>query len=335
MPPPLPGRRRLLFAAAAAGGGAALLARLPAGRAQGFPARPVRVVVPYSPGGQSDAVMRLLAPRMQEALGGAQPIVVENRTGAGGTVGAGVVAQAPADGHTLLFESFTFVVVPLVAKGLPFDHETAFVPVAQAVTLPYVLVVKRGFPARDLAGFVAEAKRWPGTVSYGTPGIGSPGHLAGALLESRAGIRLEHIPYRGGQDAARDLIAGNIDAAISTANTLGPLVEDGRAQGIALTSAERRGSLAGRLPSIAEGGYPGFGITSWNGLFAPAGTPAAVVERLNAALRHAARDPEVARRLEQTGNEPVDEDAAAFAARVRQDRETVRRIVAETGMRVE
>jgi tripartite-type tricarboxylate transporter receptor subunit TctC len=334
----MPGRRAALLTAAAAAGTlagppAAVPRRAAAqGAAEGFPTRPVRVVVPYSPGGQSDTVMRLLAPRMQEALG--QPIVVENRTGAGGTIGAGVVAAAPADGHTLLFESFTFVVVPLIAKGLPFDHETAFVPVAQAVTLPYVLVVRRDFPARDLAGFVAAARARPGGVTYGTPGIGTVGHLAGALLESRAGIRLEHVPYRGGQDAARDLIAGNIDAAISTANTLRPLVEDGRAHGIALTSAERRGSLA-RLPTIAEGGYPGFDINSWNGLFAPAGTPPAAVARLEAAVQAATRDPEVARRLALTGNEPVAEGGEAFAARIRRDREVVRRIVAETGMRIE
>ena len=326
----MPGRRQMLIAAGAVALPRAALAQAPAEAA--WPARPIRVIAPYSPGGQTDTVIRMLAPRMQEALG--QPIVIENRTGAGGSIGAGVVAQSPADGYTLLLESFSFVVVPLIAKGLSFDYETAFVPVAQAVTLPYVLIVRRDFPPpHDLAGFVAQAKRTPG-LTYGTPGIGTPGHLAGALLGSRAGIRLEHVPYRGGQDAARDLIAGNIDAAISTANTLRPLVEDGRAHGIALTSAERRGSLA-RLPTIAESGYPGFDITSWNGLFAPAGTPPAVVARLNAALRKGTRDPEIARRLAQTGNEPMDQDAAAFAERVRQDRATVKAIVAETGIRVE
>ncbi|MBX9702308.1 MAG: twin-arginine translocation pathway signal protein [Acetobacteraceae bacterium] len=323
----MPARRALLLAA-----GSAALPRPAVAQDPAWPSRPIRVIAPYSPGGQSDTVIRMLAPKMQELLG--QPIVVENRTGAGGTIGAGLVAQAPADGHTLLFESFSFVVVPLIAKGLGFDYETAFVPVAQAVTLPYVLVVKRDFPPpHDLAGFVAEARRRPG-ITYGTPGVGTPGHLAGALLAHRAGIRLEHVPYRGGQDAARDVIAGNIDAAISTANTLRPLVEDGRAHGIALTSAERRGSLA-RLPTIAESGYPGFDITSWNGLFAPAGTPAPVVARLNAAVRHGTTDAEIVRRLALTGNEAVSAEAAAFAARIARDRETVRRIVAEAGIRID
>lgn len=330
---PLHPRRRLIRAAAAIPLAAAALPRpaLSQGAADGYPTRPVRVIAPYSPGGQTDTVIRLLAPRMQEALG--QPIVVENRTGAGGTIGAGVVAQAPADGHTLLFESFAFVVAPLIAKGLTFDYETAFIPVVQAVTLPYVLVVRRDFPPpHTVPGFVVAAKRSPG-VTYGTPGIGSAGHLAGALLAHRAGIRMEHVAYRGGQDAARDVIAGNIDAAISTANTLRPLVEEGRAHGIALTSIDRRGSLA-RLPTIAET-YPDFDITSWNGLFAPAGTPAPALAKLNAAVRHATRDAEIARRLTQTGNEPMDQDAEAFQARVRRDRETVKRIVAETGLKLD
>lgn len=331
-------RRALLAAALAAPWAAPWAAPLArparAQPADAWPARPIRVVAPYSPGGQTDTVIRMLAPKMQEVLG--QPIVVENRTGAGGTIGAGLVAQAAPDGYTLLIESFSFVVVPLIAKGLAFDYETAFAPIAQAVSLPYVLVVRRDFPApHDPAGFLAEAKRREARpITYGTPGIGTPGHLAGALLANRAGIALEHVAYSGGQDAARDLVAGNIDAAISTANTLRPLVEDGRAHGIALTSVERRGSLA-RLPTFAESGFPGFDITSWNGLFAPAGTPPAIVAKLNAAVRHATGDAEIVRRLALTGNDAISADSAAFAARIAQDRATVKRIVAEAGLRFE
>jgi tripartite-type tricarboxylate transporter receptor subunit TctC len=333
----MPGRRRLLAGLAPLLAAPRLAAAQgapsgePASGAQSWPNRPIRVIAPYSPGGQSDTVIRMLQARMQEFLG--QPIVIENRTGAGGTIGAGIVAQAPPDGYTLLFESFSFVVVPFIAKGLHFDYETAFVPVAQAVALPYVLIVRRDFPAHDLAGFVAAAKAAPSPVTYGTPGIGTPGHLAGALLASRAGIRLEHVPYRGGQDAARDLVAGQIDAAISTANTLRPLVQDGRAHGIALTSAERRGSMA-ELPTIAET-YPGFDITSWNGLFAVAGTPEPILRRLEAAVHHANADPELRRRLALTGNDAVTESSADFAARIRREREVVRKIVQETGIRIE
>src|SRR3954454_3765382 len=187
----MPARRSLL---------AATLALPALGRAHaqgGFPDRPVRVVVAFAPGGQSDTVIRLMAPKMGEALG--QSLVIENRTGAGGSIAGGVVAQAPADGYTLLFDSFGFLVVPFLVKGLTFNYETAFAPVGQAVSLPYVLVVKKGFPARTLQEFVAYAKKNPG-VSYGTPGTGTVGHLAGALLASRAGIALEHVPYRGGAE---------------------------------------------------------------------------------------------------------------------------------------
>ena len=320
----MPGRRVLL---------AALGGTLLAGQAtaQAYPDRPIRIIAPYAAGGQSDTVIRLLAPKMSEALG--QTLVIENRTGAGGSIGAGVVAQAPADGYTLLFESFAFLVVPFIVKGLTFDYETAFAPVGQAVALPYVLVVRKDFPAADLAGFLAYAKANPG-VSYGTPGIGTVGHLAGALLESRASIKLEHVAYRGGAESARDLAAGSIDAAIGTANTFGPLVQDGRIRALALTSAERRGSLA-TLPTIAESGFPGFDITSWNGLFAPAGTPAPVLARLEAALAQATGDPATRQRLALTGNEAVTESAAAFATRIRREREVVRQIVAQTGMRAD
>ncbi len=303
-----------------------------AARAQdAFPNRPIRIIAPYAPGGQSDTVARLLGPKMSEFLG--QPIVIENRTGAGGTIGAGVVASSPPDGYTLLLESFAFAVAPLLHRGLPFDYETAFVPLGQAVSLPYVALAKRDLPVSNVASLVAHAKAHPG-LSYGTPGVGTPGHVAGVLLASRAGIRLEHVPYRGGSESARDLAAGVTDLAIGTANTFKPLVDEGRVKGIALTSAERRGSLS-RLPTIAESGFPGFDITSWNGLFAPAATPVPVRQKLEAALRHATADREVIDRLAMTGNDVVTESAAAFAERIRRDREMVRGLIRETGMKID
>ncbi len=300
-------RRRSLLAAAA---GAIALPAL----AQG---RPIRVVVPFAPGGQSDTVMRLLQPKMAEVLG--VPVVVENRPGAGGSIGAGVVAAAPPDGTTLFFDSFGFVVQPLVHRGLPFDYETAFAPVAQVVAAPYVLVVKADFPATDLAGFIAEAKRRQG-VPYGTPGIGTPGHLAGALLAHRAGIVLEHLPYRGGAESARDVAAGNLDCAIGTANSFKPVIDAGRARG--------------NLPTIAASGFPGFDLTSWNGIFAPANTPREAILRLEAAASAATSDPTTRERLAATGNDAITAGADAFATVIRRDGEMVRRLVAETGIRL-
>jgi tripartite-type tricarboxylate transporter receptor subunit TctC len=322
--------RRLLLAAPA-------LLLSGAGRAQGpFPDRPIRILVPYAPGGQSDSVARLLGPKMAEALG--QPLVFENRTGAGGSIAAGIVAAAPPDGHTLLIESFAFVVLPLISRHLTVDYETAFAPVGQAVSLPYVLAVKRDFPAGpdgrpSLASVLATARDGRG-CTYGTPGVGTPGHLAGALLASRAGVRLDHVPYRGGAEAARDLAAGTLDAAIITANSVRPLIEDGRAHGVALTSAAHLGTLAA-LPTIAESGFPGFDLTSWNGYFAPAATPAPVLARLEAALRFATEDAATRHRLAMTGNDAISGSAADFAALIRRDREVVRRIVREAGIRPE
>ncbi len=292
--------------------------------------RPLRIIVPFAPGGQSDTVMRLVSPGMQEALG--QTIVVENRPGAGGAIGAGIVAAAPADGTTLLLDSFGFIVQPLIQRGLPFDYNTAFAAVSQLVALPYVLVVRGNFPARDLAGYLAAARA--GAVNFGSPGVGSIGHLAGALLAHRAGVRLEHVPYRGGADAARDVAAGNLDSAISTANSLRPLTLDGRAHGIALTSAERRGTMA-NLPTIAESGFPGYDLTSWNGLFAPAGTPAATIARIAAAVDASLADATRRERLAATGNDAVGGPPAAFAATVARDAGVVRDLVRETALRVE
>ncbi|BDG75315.1 Bug family tripartite tricarboxylate transporter substrate binding protein [Roseomonas fluvialis] len=310
---------------------AVIVAALAAPRIAAAQARPVRVIVPFAPGGQSDTVMRLLQPKMSEHLG--VPVVVENRPGAGGAVGAGVVAAAAPDGTTLFFDSFGFVVQPLVQRGLPFDYATAFAPVAQVVAAPYVLVVKRDFPATDLAGFINAAKQRQG-VPFGSPGIGTVGHLAGALLAHRAGITLEHVAYRGGADAARDIAAGNLDAAISTANSLRPLTLEGRARGIALTSAERRGTMAD-LPTIAESGFPGFDLTSWNGIFAPSATPPAVVARLEAAAHHAIGDETVRQRLTASGNDPIAGTSAAFAELIRRDGAMVRQLVADTGMRLD
>lgn len=293
-------------------------------------ARPIRVVVPFAAGGQSDTVMRLLQPKMSEVLGAA--IVVDNRAGAGGSIGAGIVASSPADGTTLFFDSFGFVVQPLVHRGLPFDYETAFAPVAQVVAAPYVLVVKADFPATDLASFIAEVKRRQ-SVPYGTPGIGTPGHLAGALLAHRAGIQLEHLPYRGGADSARDVAAGNLDAAFGTANSFKPVIDAGRARGIALTSGDQRGTLA-HLPTIAMSGFPGFDLTSWNGIFAPAGTPREVIARLEAAAGAATSDPAIRERLAATGNDAITAGADEFATLIRRDGEMVRRLVAETGIRL-
>ncbi|MCB4822977.1 Bug family tripartite tricarboxylate transporter substrate binding protein [Roseicella aerolata] len=315
------GRRRLGLCLAVLAPGLAA-----AGEAR-WPNRPVRLIVPYQAGGQSDTVARLLQPRVAEFLG--QPVVVENRSGAGGTIAAGLVAQAPADGYTFVIDSAAFLIVPHAMRNLPFDHETAFVPVGVVVEQPYVLAVATGLPPRDLAGFLALARQRE--ITFGSPGHGSVGHLAGALLAQRAGVRLEHVPYRGGAELARDLAAGAIPAAIMSTNSLDPLLQDGKAAPLALTSAERRGGPPG-VPTIAESGFPGFDVPSWNTVFARAGTPAPVLARMAEALNHATSDPGFSAALQRIGSVTTRADPAAAAARLRQERMLIRDAIRDAGI---
>jgi tripartite-type tricarboxylate transporter receptor subunit TctC len=301
-----------------------------AARAQtAWPDRPVRLVVPYSAGGVADTITRIVQARVSEQLG--QSFIIENRTGASGAIGAAAVHAAPADGHTLLFEGATFATLPEVRRDLPFDYATAFIPVVQVTTQPYIIGVRAGFPATDLAGFVAEAKRRPGEVTYGTPGVAHIGHFIGEALQMAAGIRLEHIPFRGGADVARELAGGRIDAGIISYSSLRPAVERG-ATLVASTAGRRQASLP-QIPVIGET-FAGYDMSSWTGVFAPAGTPALAVQRISAAMRSALADAEVRRRLDASGADAVESDPAAFAAVIRRDRETARRIVAATGLRV-
>jgi tripartite-type tricarboxylate transporter receptor subunit TctC len=300
-------------------------------RAQGtapFPNRPIRIVLPYGPGGQSDTVARLIAPRMGAALG--QSVVVENRTGAGGSIGAGIVAGAPADGHTLLFDAPSFLIVPFAVRNLPFDYERDFTPLGMAVSQPYVLGVTASFPAQDVAGLVAHGRTGK-PIGFGTPGVGSIGHLAGAMLGSRAGISMEHVAYRGGADAARDLAAGNLEAAIITPNSLDAIVQSGRARALGQTS-ERPSPLLPGIPTIAAAGFPGFDLTSWNAAFARSSTPEPILEALERAFRAAVEDREVQDAFRRMGGEPGTESRAAFGERLARERAVVRNIIESTGI---
>jgi len=333
----MPTRRALLLApalpaaarAAAAQGPspASAPADSPAASPGWAPSRPVRMVVPFAPGGQSDTVARLIQPGMSARLG--VPVVVENRTGAGGSIGAGLVAQAAADGHTVLFDAASFLIVPFAVRALPFSYERDFEPVGQVAAQPYVLAVSAGFAPRDLDAFLAAGRA--GEISYGSPGVGSVGHLAGALLASRAGLRMEHVSYRGGAEAARDLAAGTLQAAIISNNSLDPLLQAGRAFALALTGAERRGGPPG-VPTIAESGFPGFDMASWNALFVRAGTPRPAVDALAAAINHAIEAAGTRDALRRIGSEPVRADPDAFDAQLGRERAVVGRVVAETGI---
>jgi tripartite-type tricarboxylate transporter receptor subunit TctC len=300
--------------------------------AQGFPVRPMRVVVPFAAGGAADSAARSIFPRMAERLG--QPIVVENRTGAGGSIGGAEVARAAADGHTLLFDASSHLVNPHLMRGLPFDYLTAFAPISQVVTFPQVLAVKAELPVNTLGEFIALARTRPGQLSIGTQGNATAGHLGLATFLRAAGITATHVPYRGGADAARDLAAGSLDGVFITMLSARPIVESGRARFLAVASAQRT-TLRPLVPTFAELGVAGVEISEWASLFAPAGTPPAIQLSLFGALRETLSLAEVRERLAGLGAEPVGSTPEDFARFVEQGRALAGVTVREANIRLE
>ncbi|WP_159348023.1 Bug family tripartite tricarboxylate transporter substrate binding protein [Roseomonas harenae] len=320
-------RRALLGVSAAA------LAAPRALRAQGnWPNRPIRLIVAFAAGGAADSVARVLAPRMAEKLG--QNVVVENRTGGSGSNGGAAVAQAAPDGHTLLWDASSHIVNPSLLRGLSFDYTTAFLPITLAATFPQVLAVKADSPARSVSDFVALAKQRPGTLNIGTQGNATAGHLALAQLQRLAGIEVTHAAYRGGADAARDLAAGVLDGTFITALSAGPIADSGRARILAVATDARLPSRAD-VPTFAEAGVPGLLIAEWCALFAPAGTPTAIAERLHATMTAALSEPEARARLDQLVAVPVGSSPAEFARFVQEGRATMATLVREANIRLE
>lgn len=291
---------------------------------------PLRVIVPFAPGGATDSSARAVTDKLSAVLG--RPVVVENRSGGGGSVGASAAAQARPDGNTLLLDTIVHLVNPLVLKGLSFDYRASFAPITQVTRLPLALAVKNDFPARDLAAFVARAKAAPGAVSCGNSGNATAAHLASALLQLRAGIQLIDLPYRGGSDAARDLAAGSLDSAFVALLSVAPLAEAGRARLLAVASPTRT-VLQPDLPTVAET-FPGTSLDEWTGLFAPIGTPPEFVVRVQAAVAEVLRDPAVLARLAQLGAEPVGSTPAEFTRFLEQGGAEAERLVREAKIEV-
>ncbi len=318
-------RRSGLLAGLAAGLAA------PAARAQDAPGRPITLVVPFAPGGASDVTARILAARMSEVL--RQRILIENRPGAGGALGAEVVARAPATGTTLLFWNVGFVTTAHLAR-LSYDHLRDFEPVGLAGTTPTILSVNRDVPAQTLAEFLALAKRRPGEINFGSSGIGASDHLAIAFLERLADIRMTHVPYRGGAPAATAAIAGEVQLLGLSAGTVLEHVRSGRLRALAI-GGERRYAGLPEVPTAAEAGLPGYVVDVWLGIWAPAGTPRPVVEQLNAAMREALAAPEVQRTLGAAGIEPLGSTVDEFAARVRSESERWGRVIREANITIQ
>ena len=294
-----------------------------------YPARPVRIVVPSPPGGGTDIVARVLAQHFSKAMG--QPFFVENKPGAGNMIGIEFVARSPADGYTVLIVASTLALNSVLYKKVPYHPVKDFAPVALAATAPNVLIVNPALPAQTLAEFIALAKKKPGALSYGTPGIGTSPHLSMELLKSMAGIDLQHVPYRGTAAAVTDLIGGQIAATFANALTAKPQVDAGRVRALAVSGPKRIEALAA-VPPVAEAGVPGYEAMQWYGLVAPAGTPAPVIARLNAEAVKALQSDEMREKLALDGAQPVGSSPAEFGALIKSELEKWARVARAAGI---
>ena len=291
------------------------------------PTRPIRLIAPYPPGGGVDTTSRLLGAPMGAFLG--QPVVVENRGGAGGSIGAAELARSAPDGHTIMVDAMAHTVNPHLIRNLSFDYATAFAPISQVVVLPQILAVNpQHCPAKTVQEFLAWARPRAGSLSYGSSGNATAAHLAAALFLNRAQLDLTHVPYRGGTPALQDLLGGNIAFVFGTVSSTLQLVRDGRLAALGVSTAQRIAPLP-EVPTIAEQGFEGFELNEWNGMYAPAGTPGPVVQRLYEAAKHALADAAVRQRLDALGALPVGTDPAVFARYVAEQRALMGRIVRE------
>jgi tripartite-type tricarboxylate transporter receptor subunit TctC len=281
--------------------------------AQGaFPQRAVRLVVPFAAGGNTDLVARLVGAGMSEQLG--QQVVIENKTGSGSVIAAEYVAQAPADGYTLLYNTVAHAVSPALYKKLAFDPVKSFQPVALVARSPLILVVNTRLGVKDAPDLVARLRAEPGKHTFGTGGNGAAEHLAGELLKQLAKLDIVHVPYRGGAPALNDLVAGQISLMITPISAAMPHVKAGTVQGLAVSTTERVAMLP-ELPTIAESGVPGYDAYTWNAIYAPAGTPRAIVDRLNQAANQAVATPAIAQKIRDLANEPIEGSTPESLAR--------------------
>ena len=282
-------------------------------RAQGYPAKPVNVIIPYSPGGTTDIVGRLIAQSLATSTG--KTFVVENKGGGSTTIATGQVAKAPADGYTLLANEMTQTIIPALFPKLPFDPIKDLAPITVFAEAPYVLVVNANVQAKNLRELVELAKAQPGKLNFASGGAGSGPHIAGELLKSVAGIEMTHVPYKGSGPAVSDLLGGQVDVLITAAPTVSAQMGTGRMRPLAVAHTKRLSSLP-NVPTAAEAGFPEFRIANWFGLAAPKGTPPDVVAYLHAEVQKVLGKPELREKLVAAGAEPVSMTPAEAARHI-------------------
>ena len=303
-----------------------------AAAAQEYPARPIRYIVPQAPGGSSDTLARMITQRVGDGLG--QPLIVDNRPGATGIIGAEVVAKANPDGHTLLQAATSHATNPAMQAKLPYDSVRDFTPMSLLSQQPNIWIVNPSLPVKTIKELIAYVKARPGQLNFGSSGTGGSQHLAGELLKSSAGLDMTHIPYKGSPPALIDLLAGRISIMSSTMPPVLPHLRTGKVRALAVTSARRSPALPD-VPTVAESALPGYEAIAWQGLLAPAGTPRAIVSRIHAEFARVLKQPEITSRLAEQGFDPVASTPEWFAAYIKSEIAKWSKVIRAAGIKGE
>ncbi len=313
---------------------AAALACAPAGAAQaaGWPDHPIKLVVPFAPGGSNDIVARVISVKLGQRLG--QSVVVENRGGAGGSIGTEFVAKSDPDGYTLLFASESIMTNAVIGKKLPYDPVADLKAIAEIGSGPFVVVVGKNVPVKSLQALIALAKEKPRTLNYGTAGVGGINHMGTELLAHAAGIQLVHVPYKGISLAFNDMLAGSLQVMLPSVPSAVPYINDGRMRGLAVTSA-KRSPLLPELPTVAEAGLPGFELEVWWGVTGPAKLPPEIVQRLNKEINAILAAPDIQQVLAREGITPHPGSPSAFDALIRADYQRWQKLAKDANLRTE
>jgi tripartite-type tricarboxylate transporter receptor subunit TctC len=322
---PVPSRRDILL-------GAPLMVAAPYVRAQSFPSKPIKLVVPYSPGGGADTTARLIAPKLQDALG--ETVVIDNRPGAGGVIGDEVVAKSPPDGYTLLIGAFAHAVNPSLLPKMPFKTPDDFAPISLLVTVPELMVITPSYPAKTVAELIAMAKAQPGKLFYASSGNGTAQHLAGELFKLRTGTDIGHVPYKGGGPAVADVAAGHVPFYFGNMSAALPQAQAGRVRALAVTVAQRS-PAAPDVPTLAEAGVKDCEISEWNALLAPAGTPQAVIDRLHVEMAKIMRMDDMKAKFADLGAESIGSTPQELATFLRAEMTKWAEVVKAANIKIE
>jgi tripartite-type tricarboxylate transporter receptor subunit TctC len=300
--------------------------------ADAYPSKPIRFILPFPPGGGTDILGRVIAERLSASLG--QPVVIENRGGAGGNVGAEAAAKSPPDGYTIVLVAPSLAISPSLYTKLNYDPVKDLAPVSLVGTVPNVLVTNPSVPAQNLAEFIALAKAAPGGMNFGSGGNGTSNHLAGELFNIQAGVKLVHVPYKGVNLAMNDVLAGQVQMVVIGIPAALPFIRAGRLRALAVIAPARAPALP-EVPTAAEAGLPNYEVTTWYGVLAPSGTPRPIITRLNAELARAMHAPELKERLAATGTEPRTSTPEEFAEFIRQEIAKWGKVVREAGLKAD